>query len=454
VKARIGRRSGPAEALAPAGLRIQKFRGIDHQRASRGNDLAMSRIRTELFAENAGSWPRWGDPIEVTRVIHRGRRNWLFEGRARGERYALKLANVKSRRGAFASVRAGSETLVNNSVRSDDFVAARKAANAVFLGESYHACDDLVLRQLLYSEYATLTRVGARWNSGVVGITPWTSDTPSRTCLVLPYYEERPIAAFPEQGRWEVWLACLPNLWTLLEAGRHGDLNPNNVLLSADRRSLRLIDPCSVCASVSSDAAFLPYRRDVFFMTTAAFYPLHPPFDLERNPDVAAFIASLETEVTGIEGAHFRREATFRNDQKRGSKPLPVVDFGGEELPSAADRCAMGLIAYYLLTGKTLMVPDLVKEPVWAYNFFSRTMTFPEDKRTTVDRAVSAGYLRDKLAKLDKPAAAKVIEGLITLRVSRRDELEALVREAVPGELVPAEPVPAVEAEADRVLKW
>lgn len=422
----------------------------------------MMQIQTDVFP----------DPIHVTRVIRRGKRNWLFEGRIHGERYVLKLANLKSNSRGSAAFDVGSEWFSDISFQSSDFMSARREVESRYSrdrfcktwdgheNKSYYSCDDFVLNGLLYSEYETLKRVGDKWNASVFGIGNWypcahygqtvpgLSDLDlehlTRKCIILPYYEGQPLGKFSAQDRARLWLSCLLSLWQALEVSAHGDLNLDNLLISADQSFFRLIDPCSLCALVEAFGRpdhFRGLKETVFFVTTPSFYALYQPFSTpyyrRKSPSYWLFggawhfLDPLQANAGDIPGAFFLREATSGNDRTCGFAPLAICDWAEEPFPSAADRCAMGLITYHLLTGDSLVIPDLTEEPAWTGSFTSRGDYFQDYKVDTVKNAVTSGYLKEKLARIADQNLQRLIEGLVTLRISTREELEIFLPDGV-----------------------
>jgi hypothetical protein len=352
--------------------------------------------------------------IELTRLIHRGRRNWVFEGTIGNERCAVKIPQIGGKGVCTIWEEQGSEYFIRTSVDSD-----------LYSGST--GCN-WIARQLLTSEYKTIKYAGNEWNSGAMGLGFWSLDDfygdklapfeslMSRLCMVLPYFAEATLAQISPPERNRVWLGCLPSLWTALTACAHGDLNPRNILVAADGTFFRLIDPCSACAVESLLNEH--WTRTVHFVTTPAFYPLYDP-----SPSLGergSFLKQLQAK------AEKRRLADFEltEDGKRGSAAVPLSSRDRVN-PSPADQCAMGLITHQLLTQQTLIVPELLEEPAWVENW--RTPRFPRRKLDYVLESFSRGYLREKLATLNNRRIARLIEGLVTLEVSGRSEIEELL---------------------------
>jgi serine/threonine protein kinase len=254
-----------------------------------------------------------------------------------------------------------------------------------------------LLGRLLIAEGEVIKWSNGAWNHSVLGQGLWdrlsncykhafseplstrTSDPESLTLrfapvLILPSYSAIPLSSLSPDKKRELFPRMLPALWEALCEMHHGDLSEDNILVERNFKIIRLIDPgIAISSAITGDL----YANMVsFFTTTAANYPLIPPFvDFGENVvedysdslinHLKALLSKLKRtrgEACGV----FKlagRELTWSSDRTlcRVKRKRPI----------SADILSLGIIYYRILTQKDLfkewgLAPD---KPAWQGQF-------------------------------------------------------------------------------------
>jgi hypothetical protein len=164
--------------------------------------------------------------------------------------------------------------------------------------------DDLKIAiGMLLMESQVIQWTQGAWNHSIIGQGVW--DSHSVVCdrrntwdeadrdlrfgagflpvLVMPYHRTIRLADLSKTEQKKLFPRMLPALWAALSQMYHGDLSETNILIQPDYSHLHPIDPGVMLVSVSigyTDNSVLKDDRSAsVFTTTAANYPLLPPFD-------------------------------------------------------------------------------------------------------------------------------------------------------------------------------
>ena len=132
---------------------------------------------------------------------------------------------------------------------------------------------------LLRDEAATLERVGAQWNRGLVQLSTQTFRDEPTVGLVSSWLDGPTLASLPRARRRELFPRILPALWEACGRARHGDLKPEHIVFIDEERRFALLDPGAQVLLVEryEDQATIGFDA-IRFVTTPNYYPVLPPY--------------------------------------------------------------------------------------------------------------------------------------------------------------------------------
>lgn len=222
--------------------------------------------------------------------------------------------------------------------------------------------------------------------------------------MVMPYHDAVAFSTLPHTLKRLLLPKMLPALWDALLRMPHGDLSESNILINQTQNIFHLIDPGVVLTSDTQQFNGLSYIS--IFTTTAANYPVIPPFN-RQSYETSGLISFIEKPIV----QNYLKE--------------PIL--AGEKLstPAACDLLALGIIYYRILTGKEMFLGTsiLPQKPAWMNSYMTPAF---EDRRVynqLID-SLSNNYIQKELEKagiLDNEK--RLALGLLNLEVVDREHL-------------------------------
>lgn len=286
--------------------------------------------------------------LEVERTLHAGALFDVVRVRQEERSWCLKLAQDAS------STTTSAPPLYSNrffGVGTSIYAGVRKTGL-----EAVPAQASGWLDQLLILEAERIRRSAGAWNHAVsaLGICDapydpsaigerWEDPGPQRRVgLLMPEVPGATLASLEREEQRALLPRMLPALWDALAHSPHGDLSPDNVILSPQRERFALIDP-GVCLTRERHGSLYSSTEWVGTCTPAA-YPLFAP----------GYAGELGQRDLASELRHSLLHAppsTCSNAARSGQ-------------PDVADLHALGVAYYAMLTGEHPL-PEHRQHPVW-----------------------------------------------------------------------------------------
>ncbi len=362
---------------------------------------------------------------QIRETIHEGRLFHLYRATLADTDVCLKVPNP-SPGNCCAARFLGSETMVWSGSSGVLKVSAA----------------ELTLLLLLEAETVRSTR--GLWNHQVLGIGAFDAFSPELLSatyfslshphsdpnrfwpvVILPYHSANPLSKYPRAPKCDLFLSILPTLWDALCAQPHADLSESNILVDEQNQSFILIDPGVCMASHSVDTSDSYANHRILFTTNSANYPLLFPFFDHRGGERNLGEQTLQDMLGDLID---KPDYLLR--------PSHFSLFGGaavKKRPSMADMQALGLMYYRMLTGMELLptVDGALDEPLWCGRFGEAYLMKWIERHQRVRDVLSADFIRQKLAKIDREAAT-LIEQLVNLQITTKDQLEKCVLKLLP----------------------
>lgn len=239
--------------------------------------------------------------------------------------------------------------------------------------------------------------------------------------LLMPYHQAMPLSAYPQEEKCRLFPYMLLFLWDALCFQPHGDLSENNLLVEEDKGNFVLIDP-GVCIGGLDCGKTL-------FTTNAVNYPLLFPHQ-HVNSGRRWFEDFTLLEIAEVRG--FEERQPRHRGWLPGSGTTNALQPVKRKRPTAADLQALGLIYYRILSsGHNLPAPlGTVHEPAWFGSFST-----PSRDAFQIDFSVvnteTIKVIEDAISAF-KPKIRALVKALVLLEVKTRDQMEELVRNALP----------------------
>ncbi|MEZ4449698.1 MAG: hypothetical protein R3B09_09470 [Nannocystaceae bacterium] len=295
-------------------------------------------------------------------------------------------------------------------------------------------------RAMLESEAERIAATRGTWNHAVHGLVAAEIEGERAPALLMEWHEGDRLGALAPALQRALLPRMLPSLWRALAAARHGDLHPDNLILSPGRERFHLIDPGALVGHTRREEP--GYERRLGFVTNAEHYPILPPYyapdlRLARGDGLRGHWERYKASVSLSRFAPAIPTA-YANVMMRAVDPARG-DFTADPLapieePCPADLLALGVLYYRLLTGAPAF-PELAA-PGWSGLSSIDDRIFGAEG---VEAALDRGVLPPRALAADVTAAEERLAlALLDLQVPSREALHDLAVAAAAS--LPASP--------------
>lgn len=288
------------------------------------------------------------------------------------------------------------------------------------------------VEEMLESEAARIRASQGTWNHEVIALVQCHIGGKVLPGLLTPWHHGDVFGTLAREKQRTLFPRMLPSFWKALSTAHHGDLHPNNIILSPDEDRFHLIDPGAMLfRNLAANGGHFGGSH-MSFVTNVAHYPLLPPYDaytsdvsLQRGDSLRGHWEHFKWSLTV---SHIAPTApTIYSNVLVREISTDIGHFPAERHrppnePAPSDLLALGILYFRLLTNRSPF-PDLA-QPAW-----SRISTV-DDRISGIaatESQLDRGITRPKaLNSAITDEEEQLVLALLDLQIPNREHLHAL----------------------------
>lgn len=282
---------------------------------------------------------------------------------------------------------------------------------------------------MLLAEAQVINWTAGAWNHSVIGMGSWdvlwdwkensSIDQRFLPVLITPFHRAIPISSLPYSLKRQLFPKMLSACWDALCIAHHGDLSESNLLISEKFDKFHIIDPGVSLSSTDSIELGNYVNTVCIFTTTAANYPIFPPFwNLENEPPILNIYELLEYLSQYL---NYSNEVVGFFSSGRQIYPGSLSRLQPRTRPSIPDLHALGIIYYRILTNQELFLGSTVlpEKPAWQIQGYNYKECLNLLSPVYLEQQLSKAYITQEEKQL--------VSALLNLKVNTKEHLLSLV---------------------------